>query len=117
MCTGDLDSHKEKICSRPMHQNVRFSGFVRMRNKIERREERVYLLVGSKVRTESDVDNDRLRQLVESDPRRTTRELAQDVGVHYATIARHLHQLANVHKLAQWVPMTSPNATVSDVLR
>lgn len=53
---------------------------------------------------ESDVDNDRLRQLVESDPRRTTRELAQDLGVHYATIARHLHQLGKVHKLAQWVP-------------
>ncbi|VDO60117.1 unnamed protein product [Heligmosomoides polygyrus] len=30
---------------------------------------------------ESDLDNDRLRQLVESDPRRTTRELAQDLRV------------------------------------
>ncbi|VDP14690.1 unnamed protein product [Heligmosomoides polygyrus] len=40
----------------------------------------------------SDVNNDRLRQLVESDP---TPELTQDLGVHYATIARHLHQLGN----------------------
>ncbi|VDP20973.1 unnamed protein product [Heligmosomoides polygyrus] len=39
---------------------------------------------------ESDVDNNRLRQLVESGPRRTTRELAQDLGVHYATIASYL---------------------------
>ncbi|VDP06235.1 unnamed protein product [Heligmosomoides polygyrus] len=59
-----------------------------------------------------DVDNDRLRQLVESDPRRTTRGLAQELGVHYVTIARHLHQLGKVHKLAQWAPMASPNATV-----
>ncbi|VDP14799.1 unnamed protein product [Heligmosomoides polygyrus] len=65
---------------------------------------------------ESDVDNDRLRQLVESDPRRTNRELAQDLNVLYATIARHLHQLDKVHKLAQCVPMTTPNATASDVL-
>ncbi|VDO95926.1 unnamed protein product [Heligmosomoides polygyrus] len=55
-------------------------------------------------RRESGVDNDRLRRLVESDPRRTTRELAQDLGVHYATIARYPHQLGKVHKLEQWVP-------------
>ncbi|VDP10468.1 unnamed protein product [Heligmosomoides polygyrus] len=30
---------------------------------------------------ESNVDNDKLRQLEESDPRRTTRELAQDLGL------------------------------------
>ncbi|VDP48192.1 unnamed protein product [Heligmosomoides polygyrus] len=53
---------------------------------------------------ESDVDNDRMQQLVESDPWRSTRELAQNLGVHYATIARHIHQLGKVHKLAQWVP-------------
>ncbi|VDO61588.1 unnamed protein product [Heligmosomoides polygyrus] len=43
---------------------------------------------------ESDADNDRLRlrQLVESEPRRTgTRELAQDFGVHYATIATYIN--------------------------
>ncbi|VDP24766.1 unnamed protein product [Heligmosomoides polygyrus] len=33
-----------------------------------------------------------------------TRELAQDFGVHYAATARHLHQLGEVHNLAQWVP-------------
>ncbi|VDO29479.1 unnamed protein product [Heligmosomoides polygyrus] len=42
-----------------------------------------------------------MRQL---DPRRTTRELAQDLGVHYATISRYLYQLGKLHKLAQWVP-------------
>ncbi|VDO92129.1 unnamed protein product [Heligmosomoides polygyrus] len=52
---------------------------------------------------ESDVDNDRLRQLLESDPQRTARELAQDLIVHYATITRHLHRLGKAHKLAQWV--------------
>ncbi|VDO29979.1 unnamed protein product [Heligmosomoides polygyrus] len=52
---------------------------------------------------ESDVDNDRLRPLVESDPRRATRELAQDLGVHCAAIAKHLHQLGEVHQLAQWL--------------
>ncbi|VDO97017.1 unnamed protein product [Heligmosomoides polygyrus] len=53
--------------------------------------------------SETDVDNDRLRQLVESDPRRTT-EVAQDLNVHSANIARHLHQLDKMHKLAQWLP-------------
>lgn len=43
-------------------------------------------------RRESDVDSDRFRQLVESGPRRTTRELAQDLGMHSATIVGHLHQ-------------------------
>ncbi|VDP63239.1 unnamed protein product [Heligmosomoides polygyrus] len=38
---------------------------------------------------ESDVDNNRLQQLVESDPRWTTREPPQDLGVHYAITARH----------------------------
>ncbi|VDO75004.1 unnamed protein product [Heligmosomoides polygyrus] len=52
----------------------------------------------------SDVDNDRLRQLVESAPQRTTRELAQDLGVHYATIARHQHQLGEVPKMAVGSP-------------
>ncbi|VDO91731.1 unnamed protein product [Heligmosomoides polygyrus] len=66
---------------------------------------------------ESDVDNDRLRQLVELDPRRTTRELAQDLGVHYSTFARHLRQLGKVHKLAQWVPHDLTEPTASDVLR
>ncbi|VDO72590.1 unnamed protein product [Heligmosomoides polygyrus] len=32
-----------------------------------------------------------MRQLVGSNPRRTTRELARDLGAHYVTIARHLH--------------------------
>ncbi|VDP19126.1 unnamed protein product [Heligmosomoides polygyrus] len=63
---------------------------------------------------ESDDDNYRLRQLVESDSRRTTLEFAQDLGMHYATIARELPGLGKVQMLAQWVPMTSPNAIASD---
>ncbi|VDO69331.1 unnamed protein product [Heligmosomoides polygyrus] len=42
---------------------------------------------------EPDIDNERWRQMVESDPRRTTRELAQHLGVHYAAIAMHLNRL------------------------
>ena len=51
----------------------------------------------------SEVDNDRLRQLVELDPRQTTRELAAILGVHFTTIADHLNQLGKIHKVAQWV--------------
>ena len=50
------------------------------------------------------VDNDRLRQLIEADSRQTTRDLAQVLGAHFTTIAMHLRQLGKVHKLAQWVP-------------
>lgn len=52
----------------------------------------------------SEFDNERLCQLVKSNPRQTTRELAQVLGVHHSTIADHLHQMGKVYKLAQWVP-------------
>ena len=50
------------------------------------------------------VDNDRLHQLIEADSRQTMCNLAQVLGVHFTTIATHLHQLGKVNKLAQWVP-------------
>ena len=52
----------------------------------------------------SEVDDDRLRTLVEADPRQTTRELAQVLDVDHETVTSHLHQLGKVCKLAQWVP-------------
>ena len=50
------------------------------------------------------VSNDQLHQLIKADSWQTTCDLAQVLGVHFSTIAMHLHQLGKVHKLAQWVP-------------
>lgn len=38
----------------------------------------------------SEVDSDRLRQLIDSDPRQTRHELAKVLGVHFITIVDHL---------------------------
>jgi histone-lysine N-methyltransferase SETMAR len=52
----------------------------------------------------TELDNDALLSLVESDPRRTTRELAQTLGSSNVTVANHLHQLGKICKLGVWVP-------------
>ena len=48
--------------------------------------------------------DNRLLQLVEDDPRQTTRELAGLLGVSQPTIVTHLAQLGKVYKMPQWVP-------------
>ena len=51
-----------------------------------------------------EVDLDRLKELMESDPKNTTRSLARALGCHYSTIDRHLHEMGKVLKLGVWVP-------------
>ena len=51
----------------------------------------------------SEVDDDRLLQLVEDDPRQTIRELAGLLGVSQPTIVTHMAQLGKVYKMPQWV--------------
>lgn len=51
-----------------------------------------------------EVDLDILKDLVESDPRLTTRCIASKLGCHHSTIEYHLHQIGFSSKLGVWVP-------------
>lgn len=51
-----------------------------------------------------EVDLARLEELVESDPRQSTRCLASTLGCSHTTIENHLHQLGFDSKLGVWVP-------------
>jgi [histone H3]-lysine36 N-dimethyltransferase SETMAR len=52
----------------------------------------------------SEVDLEMLRQLVEADPRETTRSLAAALHCSHTTVANSLHSIGKVLKLGCWVP-------------
>lgn len=52
----------------------------------------------------SEVDNDELKALIEADPRKTTREVAQELNVDHSTVLRHLKQIGKSKKFYKWVP-------------
>ncbi|VDO70093.1 unnamed protein product [Heligmosomoides polygyrus] len=52
----------------------------------------------------SDVDEDKLRDVVEEDPHKGTREIAKVLGVSHNTAARHLKEIGKTKKLERWVP-------------
>ncbi|CAF3330102.1 unnamed protein product [Rotaria socialis] len=58
---------------------------------------------------ESDIE--RLKVLIEDNPRLTTRELSAMLGCNQSTIDRHLYEMGKVNKLEKWVPhqLTSDN--------
>ncbi|EYC00226.1 hypothetical protein Y032_0117g680 [Ancylostoma ceylanicum] len=51
-----------------------------------------------------ELDDDALKSLVEADPRKTVRELAEDLQVSFSTVAKRLEKLGKVKKMDQWVP-------------
>ena len=51
-----------------------------------------------------ELDDDELRELLESDPRLTTRELASKLGCGQTTVVNHLVKIGKVPKLGAWVP-------------
>jgi len=51
-----------------------------------------------------EVDIEALRNLVESDPRQTTRSMANTLGCSHAAIEKHLHSMGKVLKIGSWVP-------------
>jgi [histone H3]-lysine36 N-dimethyltransferase SETMAR len=51
-----------------------------------------------------EVDLDRLRDLIETDPRETTRNLAAVLNCSHTTIANSLHSIGKVLQLGCWVP-------------
>ena len=59
--------------------------------------------------TESDIE--RLKVLIEDNPRLTTCELSTMLGCNQSTIDRHLYEMGKVNKLGTWVPhqLTSDN--------
>ena len=50
------------------------------------------------------LDDEELLQIIEADPRQTTRELAERLDVDHSTIVRHLRSLGKVSKLGSWTP-------------
>jgi [histone H3]-lysine36 N-dimethyltransferase SETMAR len=52
----------------------------------------------------SKIDDKQLRQIVEADPRQTTRDLATALGCVHSTIVKHLAAIGKKSKLGQWVP-------------
>ncbi len=49
-------------------------------------------------------DDDLLEELLEEDPRRSTRELAFEMSVSQSTVSRRLEALGKVHRVGKWVP-------------
>ena len=52
----------------------------------------------------SKFDNDALRLLVESDPRKTIQELSIDLGSSWSTVQRHLNSIGKVNRCGVWIP-------------
>lgn len=52
----------------------------------------------------SQLDSSALRELVEADPRQTSRSMAAALGVSHTTVVNQLHALGKVVKLGCWIP-------------
>lgn len=52
----------------------------------------------------SEVDDVQLKSMIEADPRKTTREVANDINFNHTTVLRHLHKIGKVKKIDKWVP-------------
>ena len=52
----------------------------------------------------STVDHEYLKNIVEADPRITTRDIAKELDVDHSIIVRHLEAIGKVKKLDKWVP-------------
>lgn len=51
-----------------------------------------------------EVDMDLLKELIEEDPRLTTRCLAERLGCSHVTVETHLHELGKTWKYGVWIP-------------
>ncbi|CAK9798972.1 Histone-lysine N-methyltransferase SETMAR [Anthophora plagiata] len=52
----------------------------------------------------SEVDDEQLKTLIEADPLKTTREVAEELNVDQSTVVRHLKKIGKVKKLDKWIP-------------
>uniref|UniRef100_A0A0N5C4R7 HTH_48 domain-containing protein n=1 Tax=Strongyloides papillosus TaxID=174720 RepID=A0A0N5C4R7_STREA len=55
-------------------------------------------------RPETVLDNDELRKAVETNPRATVRELAEELNVSKTTVSDHLKKIGKTKKLDKWAP-------------
>ena len=51
-----------------------------------------------------EADDNRLEELLEEDPRQSSRELALALSVTHTTVLNRLHALGKVQKVGKWVP-------------
>ena len=52
----------------------------------------------------SGINNDQLKKIIEADPSKSTREVAEEMNVDHTTVLRHLNQIGKVKKMDKWVP-------------
>lgn len=52
----------------------------------------------------SAVDDNKLKEIIAANPRKTCREIAEELDVDFSTIARHLKDMGKIKKLDKWVP-------------
>lgn len=50
------------------------------------------------------IDDDELKAVIESDPRQTTRELAEHFGCAHSTIETHLQAIGKTNRCGKWMP-------------
>ncbi|CAO4381978.1 unnamed protein product [Caenorhabditis nigoni] len=87
--------------------NLVYEWFARFKNGDESLDDHEH---GSRPQT---VDNDLLKQTIESDPRQTVRELAQQFGCSHGTIANHLHAIGKTNRCGKWTPHELTDANKS----
>lgn len=57
-----------------------------------------------------EVDDDKIMALIKSNPHYTTREIAEELNIHFTTVHDHLKKLGFTSKLDVWVPHTLSEA-------
>lgn len=53
-----------------------------------------------------EADDDKIKAIIESNPRSTTRDIAETLSLHHSTVHDHLRNLGFISKLDIWVPHT-----------
>ncbi|XP_071035363.1 histone-lysine N-methyltransferase SETMAR-like [Parasteatoda tepidariorum] len=71
--------------------------------------------VGGKVL--SSIDSDVLQSMLENNPRLTSREIAEEFGIHRTTVGHHIKSLGFVLKQSVWVPHEITENNLSDRVR
>lgn len=65
----------------------------------------------------SKIDNDVLRSMLENNPHLTSREIAEEFGIHHTTVGDHIKSLGFVLKQSVWVPHELTEKNLSDRVR
>lgn len=65
----------------------------------------------------SKIDNDVQRSMLENNPHLTSREIAEEFGIHHTTVGDHIKSLGFVLKQSVWVPHELTEKNLSDRVR